>query len=95
MLGMLLKIAGAVLVGASAAAVGYAVYERVVEGALNRQRVHDELQNMQDIFKAEIKNKDHKHISLSAITDSGETKEVTIYADDVEDDICVGDLIYV
>lgn len=98
MLGLLARvIIGAVVAGAAGTA-GYAVYKLLtrdkVKEEINEKLADEDPELFKNAFSAKVKKKQNESISVDILDRWDEPiADMDIRADEISDDICVGDII--
>lgn len=98
MLGLLARvIIGAVVAGAAGTA-GYAVYKLLtrdkVKEEINEKLADEDPELLENAFSAKVKKKQNESISVDILDKWDEPiADMDIRADEISDDICVGDII--
>lgn len=98
MLGLLARvIIGAVVAGAAGTA-GYAVYKLLtrdkVKEEINEKLADEDSELLENAFSAKVKKKQNESISVDILDKWDEPiADMDIRADEISDDICVGDII--
>lgn len=98
MLGLLARvIIGAVVAGAAGTA-GYAVYKLLtrdkVKEEINEKLADEDSELFKNAFSAKVKKKQNESISVDILDKWDEPiADMDIRADEISDDICVGDII--
>lgn len=98
MLGLLARVIIGVVTAGTAGAAGYAVYKLLtrdkIKEEINERLADEDSELLKKAFAAKVKKKQNESISVDILDKWDEPiADIDIHADEISDDICVGDII--
>ena len=98
MLGLLARVVIGVVAAGAVGAAGYAVYKLLtrdkVKEEINKKLADEDSELLKKAFAAKVKEKQNESISVDILDEWDEPiADMDIHADEISDDICVGDII--